>query len=87
MIKHPCDGMKSSEKAAFEAIAINQPPRCSKRTIDALLERGVIAKLEKPMRFRDGLPPLLIDEFYVPLPIHIQWCEWAYRKYQGRAPG
>ena len=56
MIKHPCDGMKASEKAAFEAIAVNQPPRCSKKTIDALLEKGVISKLEKSMGFRDGLP-------------------------------
>jgi hypothetical protein len=37
MTKHPCEGMTRSEITAFEAIAINHQPRCSKKTIDTLV--------------------------------------------------
>jgi hypothetical protein len=37
MIKHPCEGMTRAQIAAFEAIAINRPPNCSKATIEKLL--------------------------------------------------
>ena len=47
MTEHPCKGMTKAEIAAFEAIAVNRPPHCSKRTLDKLLSRGVIEKYEK----------------------------------------
>ena len=82
--KHPCDGMTRAEVNAFEAIAINQKPRCSKKTLDRLLERGLIEKLEEKRSFRDGLPPAIMTDFYVPLPIHYQWCVWAAGRYGAR---
>jgi hypothetical protein len=75
--------MTKAETQAFEAIAINLKPRCSRKTLARLLERGVIMKDEKRVAFRDGLPPSVVDEYYVPLPIHIRWCEWASHRYQG----
>lgn len=48
-----------------------------------LLERGVIMKEKKRVAFPDGLPPAVVDEYQVPLPIHIRWCEWASHRYQG----
>jgi hypothetical protein len=44
MVQHPCHGMARAETKAFEAIAINLKPRCSKETLGRLLERGVIVK-------------------------------------------
>jgi hypothetical protein len=82
MVKHPCDGMTRAEINAFEAIAINLKPDCAKKTLERLLERGVIKKHEKTVFFRDGLPPQIETDFYVPLPIHYQWCEWASEKYR-----
>ncbi|EKS34508.1 hypothetical protein [Afipia broomeae] len=79
--KHPCDGMTRAEVNAFEAIAVNQKTRCSKRTLDRLLARGLIEKLEENISFRDGLPPAITTDFYVPFPIHYQWCEWAAGRY------
>jgi len=57
MAEHPCQGMTKAEISAFEAIAINRPPRCSNRTLERLLARGVIARDEKRISSRDGLPP------------------------------
>lgn len=69
MTKHPCEGMTKAEISAFEAIAINRPPNCSKRTIDKLLVSGVIANEKHNLHFRDGLPPSTVDNYFVPLPI------------------
>jgi hypothetical protein len=80
-IQHPCHGLSRAERNAFEAIAINLKPKCSARTIQRLLERGLIAKQEKSVHFSDGLPPLVVDDFYVPLPVHLQWCEWGAERY------
>ncbi len=80
--QHPCHGMTKAETDAFEAIAINLAPSCSKKTLTSLLERGLIMKQEKRVSFRDGLPPSVVDEYYVPIPIHIQWCEWADQKHR-----
>ena len=82
-MQHPCYGMTRAQTKAFEAIAINLKPHCSNETLIRLLDRGVIMKQEKRVAFRDGLPPSVMDEYYVPLQIHIQWCEWAGQKYRG----
>lgn len=79
--KHPCHGMSRAEITAFEAIAVNHDPRCSKKTLERLLERGLIAKQDRLVHFSDGLPPSIATDFYVPLPVHIQFCEWAGEKY------
>lgn len=83
MTEHPCQGMTKAEIAAFEAIAINRPPHCSKQTLERLISRGVIERHGKKANFRDGLPSIITD-FYVPLPVHIQWCEWASERYRGK---
>lgn len=80
--QHPCAGMTKAQIAAFEAIAINLSPSCSKKTLEALLENGLIASEKKLTHFRDGLPPLVTPTYYVPLPIHYQWCQWASEQYR-----
>src|SRR5258708_7460737 len=83
MAEHPCQGMTKAEISAFEAIAINRPPRCSNRTLERLLARCVIAREEKRISLRDGLPPSVVSTFYVPLAIHMQWCEWTGERHRG----
>jgi hypothetical protein len=84
MTEHPCAGMSKAEISAFEAFAINRLPRCSKKTIEELLARGVIATGEKKLDFHDGLPPSVVPDYYVPLPVHMQWCAWASERYRGK---
>ena len=74
MTDHPCHGLSRAEISAFEAIAINCRPNCSKRTIEKLLAHGAIAII------REDLPPSVFANYYVPLPVHIQWCEWAEKR-------
>ena len=80
MTKHPCQGMTKAEITAFEAIAINRSPNCSKKTIEKLL---VIVDEKRNVNFKDGLPPVAVDDYFVPLPIHYQWCQWVSERYRG----
>jgi hypothetical protein len=61
--------MTRSQVEAFEAIATNIVPNCAKKTLDALLERGLIKQQERSVSFRDGLPPSEVAECYVRF-----WC-------------
>ena len=76
MTDHPCKGMTPAQIAAFEALAINQTPHVGQKTIDILIKRGVVAY--GPFKtMRDALGTYTVPTFYVPLPIHAQWCEWC----------
>lgn len=81
-VQHPCKGMTKAQIRAFEFIAINQHPRCTKVTLDALLTAGVIR--DAPTTQRDALGLYTIPNYYVPIPIHKQWCEWCN---QTQVPG
>ncbi len=76
MTPHPCKGLSLGARNAFEAISINQPPRCTQKTLDLLLERGLIARDEDKV-FRDRFGEMRIPQYYVPLPVHMQFCQWA----------
>jgi hypothetical protein len=76
MTDHPCKGMTSAQKAAFELIAINQHPYCATKTIDALIAKGLVSWNEKCLG-RDALGSIMVREYSVPLWAHAQWCKWA----------
>jgi hypothetical protein len=68
--------MTKPQIAAFERIAINQYPACRWPIIDKLLATGVIERGPDDVR-RDAMGIYHIPSFFVPLPIHMQWCQWA----------
>lgn len=76
MTDHPCKGLTKSQREAFERVAIGQHPACQWPTIDALLEAGVIERGQDDTR-RDAMGIYHIPSFFVPLPIHAQWCKWC----------
>ncbi len=76
MTDHPCKGMTKPQREAFERIAVNMFPLCRSKTLDALLKAGVI-ELGEPETYRDGLGSYQVPTYSVPLPIHMQWCEWC----------
>lgn len=76
MTDHPCKGMSKAQRRAFELIAVNQSPSCKWDTIEELLRAGVIQQDVSETR-RDAMGVYTIPHFYVPLPVHMQWCEWC----------
>lgn len=76
MTDHPCKRLTRAQREAFERVAIYQPPNCKWETIDALLRAGVIERGKGETR-RDAMGVYEIPYFFVPAPIHAQWCEWC----------
>ena len=76
MTDHPCKGMTKRQREAFEAIAISQPPMATHKTLMALRKRGLIDYTNDTIG-RDALGAITVPRWFVPLPVHAQWCEWA----------
>lgn len=76
MTDHPCKDLTQTQREAFEQIAISQPPQCGWRSIDALLKAGVIERGKDDVR-RDAMGFYRIPHFFVPLIVHMQWCDWC----------
>jgi len=69
-------GLRGKQRECFEQIAIGRVARHNPRTLAALAEKRLI--MFETKRFPlDGLGTLVIDVPYVPIFIHIEWCEWC----------
>lgn len=77
MTQHPCKGMTPAQRRDFELIAVGHRPRGGHMTIKKLKERGLIEDAPPKILGRDALGAIAIPDWYVPLPIHMQWCKWA----------
>lgn len=77
MTKHPCAGLSRAAHSAFERVAISMEPLASLRTINKLLESGLIEVVGQLKLGTDAFGPVTIPIYAVPLPVHYQWCKWA----------
>ena len=75
--KHPAAGCTAVQRRAFEAIAINQRDGFHPRTIKALLDNGLIFRGDDRIVGHDRFGAVIVSDYYVPIPVHIQWCRWA----------
>ncbi len=76
MTDHPCKDLTQAQRDAFEQIAINQPPRCGWKSIDALVKAGVVERGEDDVR-KDAMGMFRIPRFTIPLSVHMQWSAWC----------
>ena len=77
MTDHPCIGMTAAQRAAFEQIATNGYGPFHPKVIAALLARGLIVRSEDEILGRDAFGIISIPTYAVPIPFHMQWCEWC----------
>jgi hypothetical protein len=74
---HPCKGLPRAARHAFEVLTIGQQPQCTPKTLVLLLERGLIERDDDRIVGRDCFGLVTISEYFVPLHVHHQFCEWA----------
>jgi hypothetical protein len=70
-----------AQEAAFERIAINEEPQCSRKTIAALKSAGLIAEYEEVIG-ADAFGAIIVPCYEVPTPVHIEWCAWCETMYE-----
>ena len=76
MTDHPCKGMTRAHRVAFERIAINEPPMAGHKVLKALRDAGLVDYTDREVG-RDALGRITVPEWFVPMPIHMQFCEWC----------
>lgn len=77
MTDHPCRGLGERAIEAFEQIALgNSLPAMTKGDIKKLLAKGLIEQ-GSDKHFRDALGSYSIPQYFVPLSVHYQWCQWC----------
>ena len=73
---HPCKGMTKAQREAFERIAIDEESFAGTRTLERLLDRGLVER-GPDMLIPSALGNIRVAQYRVPLPVHAQWCEWC----------
>lgn len=84
MTDHPCKGMTPAQRRDFELIAIGQRPRGGYGVLKKLKERGLIEEDAPQVVGRDSFGLIKIPRWYVPMKIHMQWCQWADEHHTSR---
>lgn len=75
--KHPCDGLTKAQREAFESIAVGQCLGFHFTTYQKLLAKRLIERLPDKVVGKDIFGPIRLPDYQVPLPVHIQWCQWC----------
>ena len=67
-----------AQLAVFGQIAVSLDGGHNPRTIDALVRKGLIVSVLEPLRDTPpGHPVTYLHRYSVPLPIHMEWCQWC----------
>lgn len=85
LVIHPCDGRSKSEIQAFECIVAGAPPMCAAKAIEKLLNAGLIERHDVVVG-ADRFGPIVKHEYFVPVNVHFQWCEYTSRPRVRRPP-
>lgn len=75
-------GLNAKQQAVFDQIAVGfGNPNASRSMLAAMEAKGLIVSHEVPMYGSGNSPidriPMMVSEYAVPLPIHMQWCAWC----------
>ena len=74
-------GLPQKQHDAFEQIAVGNDRGHHNRTLAALERKGLIVSYREPLggnlSRRYERIPLIMTHFQVPLPIHMEWCQWC----------
>lgn len=77
MTDHPCKGLGARATEAFERICIGDAlPPMSKGVTAKLLAKGLIER-GPDKQLGDRFGKYSIPQYFVPFPVHIDWCEWC----------
>lgn len=72
--KHP--GKTPAQRKVLDMIGCGErTPPMSRKTREALLREGLIEVCGRRCLGQDALGPIEIEEYQMPIPVHMAWCE------------
>jgi len=75
-------GLPEHQAQIFEQIAVGNSCGHSPQTLKALHKKGLIEFAERVLG-QDALGLIIVNDPYVPIPIHIEWCGWCTKQLDG----
>lgn len=73
--KVPHPGRSRAQRAVLDAIGCgNNSPSMATSTRTVLLKAGLIRKCGERLVGRDRFGDVVISEYEMPFPVHMQWC-------------
>jgi len=69
--------LTAGQERVLGQIAANNDQGHNLYALAALEEDGLIVRRERQKFFFDGLPPVTIRTWEMPLSIHAEWCLWC----------
>lgn len=69
------------QRDALDAAAMGEQPAAAARTMRSLVTAGYLEAVSGMMEFRDGLPPMRVTRYAVPIPVHIAWAQQCSIEY------
>lgn len=87
MSEHPAMAKRCTQRQVeiFEQIAVGVTnPSCHANTLNALSLKGLI-QAEWEITGHDAFGEIKIPRWYVPIPVHRQWCSWCSEHFKEEA--
>lgn len=69
------------QREVFEQIATGHDKGHPEQTLWSLAKRGYITRYPETL---PGDPPVTIMRCEVPIPVHIEWCQWCEKRLKKR---
>jgi hypothetical protein len=74
-------GLTVAQERALSLIAINMHPFASPKTIQVLLDQGLIIKGERTIYGKGHTVfdriPMVVEDYTMPIAVHYAWCKWC----------
>jgi hypothetical protein len=73
--------LTKAQLRVFEQIATGSDTGHPQRTLDSLEARSYI---QSEFQQLVGFPPVAVRKYSVPIPVHIEWCQWCSEQLKGK---
>ncbi len=87
-MKYPFPGLTKSQRRALDLIGCGEcdAPGVGDTDKLKLLENGLIRFIGKKVICRDRFGVVTVNEFAMPISVHILWCEWQSEQWEKLSP-
>lgn len=80
-------GLSATRSKVFESIAIGGGGEgCHPMVLKYLEDNGFIESVERPIYGNGNSAidhiPVMVKDYYVPIPVHMEWCEWCSKQFK-----
>lgn len=73
--------LSKQQLCVFGQISIGNDGGHHPKTLESLLKKGLV---QREKQILPGRFPVRIWRYFVPINVHIEWCQWCHDNYSGQ---